>query len=139
MSEVQHLAAAFLPVAGFAGTNVCEHFAASAGTDRILVVVWRSHCECRLAVLCERHVAFDDAGAHAGGRDVGFAGVFGKFQRRTAVADGKIGLAEGAGALGKLCLQRTVFHLVHQVKRPRPDLRLARQGDILRGGGRHRG
>ena len=65
--------------------------------------------------------------------------MLGKFQRRAAVADGKIGLAERAGALGELLLQRPVLHLVDEIERPRPDLRLARQGDILRRGGQHRG
>ena len=65
--------------------------------------------------------------------------MLGKFQRRAAVADGKIGLAEGAGTLGKLRLQRSVLHLVDQIKRPRPDLRFARQGNILRRGRKHRG
>jgi hypothetical protein len=47
MSLVQHFAEAFLPVAGSAGLNACEHFAARSGTARILVVVCKSHCECR--------------------------------------------------------------------------------------------
>ena len=65
--------------------------------------------------------------------------MLGKLHRRAAVADGKIGLAEGAGALGELRLQRPVLHLVDKIERTRPDLRLARQGDILRRGGQHRG
>ncbi len=69
MSLVQHFADAFLPVAGSAGLNGCVHFAASSGTDRMLVVVCRSHCEWRqtsCAVFGEGHVAFDHAGPHAG-------------------------------------------------------------------------
>jgi len=62
-------------------------------------------------------------------------GVFRKHQRGAAMADGKIGLAERAGALRQLLLQRAVLHLVHEIERPRPDLGFARQGHILRGGG----
>src|SRR5215212_10469081 len=47
MSLVQHFADAFLPVAGSAGLNGCEHLAASSGTVKMLVVVCRSHCEWR--------------------------------------------------------------------------------------------
>src|SRR4029453_14407445 len=47
MSLVQHFADAFLPVAGSAELKPCEHFAARSGTPRMLVVVCRSHCECR--------------------------------------------------------------------------------------------
>src|SRR5881394_2885630 len=47
MSLVQHFADAFFPLAGSAGLKGCEHLAASAGTERMLVVVCRSHCECR--------------------------------------------------------------------------------------------
>ena len=65
--------------------------------------------------------------------------MLGKLQRRAAVADGKIGLAERPGALAELLLQRPVLHLVDQIERPRPDLRLARQGDVLRRGGQGRG
>ena len=47
MSLVQHIAAAFVPVAGSAGVNGLVHFAASSGMARMLVVVCRSHCEWR--------------------------------------------------------------------------------------------
>ena len=65
--------------------------------------------------------------------------MFGEFQRCAAVADGKIGLAKRPGALAELLLQRPVLHLVDQIKRPRPDLRLARQGRCRRQGGNGRG
>ena len=65
--------------------------------------------------------------------------MFGEFQRCAAVADGKIGLAKRPGALAELLLQRPVLHLVDQIKRPRPDLRLARQGNVLRHGRHGRG
>ena len=90
----------------------------------------------QLAVLGEGHVAFDDAGAHARGRHIGFPAVLGKLHRRAAVADGKVGLAKRPGALGKLRLQRPVLHLVDEIERPRPDLRLARQRDVIRRGGK---
>ena len=57
--------------------------------------------------------------------------MFGEFQRCAAVADGKVGLAKRPGALAELLLQRPVLHLVDQIKRPRPDLRLARQHDVV--------
>ena len=88
----------------------------------------------QFAVLCKGHVAFDDAGAHAGGRDIRLFRMLGKLQRCAAVADGKVGLAKRPGALAELLLQRPVLHLVDQIKRPRPDLRLARQGNVLRRG-----
>ena len=93
----------------------------------------------QFAVFCERHVAFDDAGAHAGGRQIGLSAVFGELHRGAAVADGKVGLPKGSCALAELLLQRPVLHLVDQVKRPRPDLRFSRQGDVLRHGGHGRG
>src|SRR5262245_44895576 len=47
ISLVQHCAEAGVPATGSAGLNGCEHFAASAGTARIFVVVCKSHCEWR--------------------------------------------------------------------------------------------
>lgn len=61
--------------------------------------------------------------------------MLGKLQRCAAVADGKIGLAKRSGALAELLLQRPVLHLVDQIKRPRPDLRLAGQHDLVGKGG----
>ena len=61
--------------------------------------------------------------------------MFGKFQRCAAVADGEIGLAKRPGALAELLLQRPVLHLVDEIERPRPDLGLARQHDLVGRGG----
>ena len=47
MSLVQHMADAGVPGCGSAGVNGCVHLAASSGIARMLVVVCRSHCECR--------------------------------------------------------------------------------------------
>ena len=93
----------------------------------------------QFAVLCKGHVAFDDAGAHAGGRDIRLFRMLGKLQRCAAVADGKVGLAKRPGALAELLLQRPVLHLVDQIKRSRPDLRLARQHDLVCGSWKDRG
>ena len=62
--------------------------------------------------------------------------MLGKLHRRAAVTYGKVGLAKRPGALGKLRLQRAILHLVDEIERPRPDLRLARQRDVIRGGGK---
>ena len=61
--------------------------------------------------------------------------MLGKHQRRAAVADGEIALVERPGALAELLLQRAVLHLVHEIERPRPDLRFLGQRPILRSGG----
>jgi hypothetical protein len=45
----------------------------------------------QLLVLGERHVAFEDAGAHPGARPIGLFGVLGELQRRTAMAYGEGG------------------------------------------------
>src|SRR5688572_11902922 len=45
MGRVQHCALAGLPAGGSAGANGTEHFAASWGMARMLVVVCGSHCE----------------------------------------------------------------------------------------------
>src|SRR6187402_2959012 len=48
MSLVQHVADAdVLGFCGSYGVNGFVHFAASAGTARMFVVVWRSHWSCR--------------------------------------------------------------------------------------------
>ena len=88
----------------------------------------------QFAVFGKGDVAFDDAGTHASGGYIRLFGMFGEFQRGAAMADGKVGLAKRPGALAELLLQRPVLHLVDQIKRPRPDLRLAGQGNVLRRG-----
>src|SRR5882757_4130406 len=93
----------------------------------------------QLAVFREGHVAFDHTGAHAGRGHVTFPAVFGELQRRTAMADRKTGAVKRSGALAELLLQRPVLHLVDEVKRPRSDLRLLRQRNRLRRGGKDRG
>jgi hypothetical protein len=80
----------------------------------------------QLAILGERHIAFDHAGAHARGRFVGFFRVLGKLQRGAAMADGKIGLAKRPGALLQRGLQRPVLHALDEVERAGTDLRLDR-------------
>jgi hypothetical protein len=78
----------------------------------------------QLPVFRERHVAFDDAGAHPRRRLIGLPGVLGELQRRAAMADGKIGLVKGPGALAQFLFQRPVLHPVDEVKGPGTDLRL---------------
>ena len=54
----------------------------------------------QLVIGGEGHVAFQDAGTHAGGGDIGFYGMFGKHHRRAPVADGeqrRFGLLAQAG------------------------------------------
>src|SRR3979411_3190078 len=81
----------------------------------------------RLPVPGEGHVTLDHAGAHAGRCEIGFPAVLGKLQRRAAVAEGKVGLAERPPALAEFRLQRPVLHLVDEVERTGPDLGLAWQ------------
>ena len=86
---------------------------------RMLVVVCRSHCEWRQtssAVLGEGHVAFDDAGAHAGGGFVGFLRVLGELQRRAAMPDREVAPPERPVALPELRLERALGHLPHEIK-----------------------
>ena len=74
-------------------------------------------------VFGEGHVAFDDAGAHAGGRDVGLPRVLGKLQGRTAVADGKVALFKRAlSALLKRCFKMAFLHVLDQVIRSGAEL-----------------
>ena len=89
----------------------------------------------QLPVFGEGHVALDHAGAHAGRRQIGFPAVFGKLQRRAAVAEGKLGLVERPGALAEFGLERPVLHLVDEVERAGSDLGLARQRNALGSGG----
>ena len=89
-----------------------------------------------LAVLGEGHVAFDDAGAHARRRDVGFARMLGELQRGAAMADREVGPVERPClALLEGVLQRPFVHVVDQEERTRPEMgeRLVALGD--RGGG----
>ena len=61
--------------------------------------------------------------------------MLGELQRRTAMADGKIGLAKRPGALAEFLLQRPVLHLVDEVERPGTDLRLGAAASALRAAG----
>ena len=76
-----------------------------------------------LAVLRERHVAFDDARAHARAGFVGFLRVFGKLQRRAAMRNREVGAAERTVlALEQPRLERPCVHALHQVERARAEL-----------------
>jgi hypothetical protein len=79
----------------------------------------------QLPILRESHVAFEDAGAHARSRFIGFFGVLGELQRCAPVSDRKIRrLHVLFGARGKLPLERPFVHVVDQVEGPRSQLHL---------------
>ena len=75
------------------------------------------------AILGEGDVALDDAGAHARTGHVRDIRVLGELQRRSAMADGKVGAIERAVlALHQLVLKPALVHALDQVERPRAEL-----------------
>ena len=72
----------------------------------------------QLPVFGKGDIAFEDTGTHPGSGLVGFAAVFRKLQRRSAMADGKIAHMEFVllvGALAESGFQGAVSHLPDQV------------------------
>ena len=71
-----------------------------------------------LPVLGERHVALDDACAHARAGLVGFLCMFGQLQRRAAMRNREVGTAERAvPALEQAGLERSGIHALHEEER----------------------
>ena len=97
MSLVQHLADAFLPVAGSAGLNRCGAFCGERRHGQDVGRGCRSHCECRQTswrslVKVTSHSMMPAPIRAAADR---LPAVLGKLQRRAAMADREIAFVEG--------------------------------------------
>jgi hypothetical protein len=77
----------------------------------------------QLPILGESHVALNDAGTHACGRDVGLLRVLGELQGSAAVAYREVGPLEWAlGALLEFGLELTLIHVFDEEFRTRAEL-----------------